>query len=104
MERHLSLAGEARERLAGLGYANVEVRHGDGILGAPDRAPFGGVSVTATAEGDPPPALLGQLAPGAALVCPVERGGRERLVRIREGGEETVAGVRFVPLLPGAEP
>ena len=104
LERHRSLAEEARERLAELGYENVEVRHGDGILGAPDRAPFGGVSVTATAEGEPPPALLQQLAPGAALVCPVDRGGRERLVRFSEDEEETVAGVRFVPLLPGAEP
>lgn len=104
VERHGSLAREARDRLAELGYANVEVRHGDGILGAPDRAPFDGVSVTATAVGGPPPALLSQLAPGGALVCPVDRGGHERLVRFRGDGEETVAGVRFVPLLPGAEP
>jgi protein-L-isoaspartate(D-aspartate) O-methyltransferase len=104
VERHLSLAREARERLAGLGYANVEVRHGDGILGAPDRAPFDGVSVTAGAAGGPPPALLAQLAPGGTLVCPVDRDGRERLVRFRGEGEETVADVRFVPLLPGAEP
>jgi protein-L-isoaspartate(D-aspartate) O-methyltransferase len=104
LERHLSLACQARDTLSALGYANVEVRHGDGILGAPDQAPFGGVSVTATAQGGPPPELLRQLAPGATLVCPVERGGRERLVRFREGEEETVAGVRFVPLLPGAEP
>ena len=103
VERHLSLAREARERLAALGYANVEVRHGDGILGAPDRAPFEGISVTASAAEGPPPALLGQLAPGGALVCPVDRDGRERLVRFRGDGEETVAGVRFVPLLPGAE-
>jgi protein-L-isoaspartate(D-aspartate) O-methyltransferase len=104
VERHGSLAREARERLAELGYANVEVRHGDGILGAPDRAPFDGISVTASATGGPPAALLHQLAPGGALVCPVDRDGHERLVRFRDDEEETVAGVRFVPLLPGAEP
>ena len=46
-------------------------------------------------------ALLDQLAPGAALVCPVERGGRELLMRFRDGEEETVTGVRFVPLVTG---
>ena len=34
------------------------VRVGDGSLGAPERAPFGGISVTATARDEPPPALL----------------------------------------------
>src|ERR671924_593406 len=43
-ERFESLADGAREVLAGLGYRNVEVRVGDGTLGAPDRAPFDGIS------------------------------------------------------------
>ncbi|HEX2232474.1 MAG TPA: protein-L-isoaspartate(D-aspartate) O-methyltransferase, partial [Thermoleophilaceae bacterium] len=77
VERFATLADESRARLAELGYRNVEVRVGDGALGAPDHAPFGGISVTATAHEDPPRPLFEQLAPGAALVCPVERGGRE---------------------------
>jgi protein-L-isoaspartate(D-aspartate) O-methyltransferase len=101
IERFESLAEEARQRLAELGYDNVEVRVGDGSLGAPDRAPFGGISVTATAHDEPPPALLEQLAPGAALVCPVERGGRELLMRFRDGEEEGIVPVRFVPLVEG---
>jgi protein-L-isoaspartate(D-aspartate) O-methyltransferase len=101
IERFDSLAEEARQRLAELGYDNVEVRVGDGSLGAPDRAPFGGISVTATAHDEPPPALLEQLAPGAALVCPVERGGRELLMRFRDGEEEGIVPVRFVPLVEG---
>src|ERR687895_2084577 len=100
IERFESLAAEARRRLDELGYRNVEVRVGDGSRGAPDRAPFGGISVTATAKEEPPPALLEQLEPGAALVCPVERGGRELLMRFRDGEEEAVASVRFVPLVP----
>src|SRR4051794_24910154 len=40
IERHEPLARQARETLAQLGYDNVEVRCGDGSLGAPDRAPF----------------------------------------------------------------
>ena len=99
IERHEALAKSARERLRELGYANVEVRVGDGAAGAPDRAPFGGISVTATAAKAPPPALVEQLAPGAALVCPVDRGFRELLMRFRDGEEEAFASVRFVPLV-----
>jgi protein-L-isoaspartate(D-aspartate) O-methyltransferase len=101
IERYESLAREAKQTLDQLGYRNVEVRVGDGSLGAPDRAPFGGISVTATARDQPPPALFEQLAPGATLVCPVERGGREHLMRFRDGEEEIVTGVRFVPLVTG---
>jgi protein-L-isoaspartate(D-aspartate) O-methyltransferase len=99
IERLATLAAGARATLERLGYDNVEVRVGDGSRGAPDRAPFGGVSVTATAEHEPPRALMEQLAPGAALVCPVARGRREHLMRFRDGTEEAVATVRFVPLV-----
>jgi protein-L-isoaspartate(D-aspartate) O-methyltransferase len=99
IERHAPLARQAEAVLEKLGYDNVEVRVGDGRLGAPDRAPFGGISVTATAGERPPPALFDQLAPGAALVCPVRRDGRERLMRFRDGREEGIVPVRFVPLV-----
>jgi protein-L-isoaspartate(D-aspartate) O-methyltransferase len=99
VERHAALADRARAILAELGYDNVEVRTGDGAAGAPDRAPYGGISVTAAAEGGPPRVLLDQLAPAAALVCPVRRSGGEDLMRFRDGREETVVPVRFVPLV-----
>jgi protein-L-isoaspartate(D-aspartate) O-methyltransferase len=103
IERYDSLARVAAETLAELSYDNVEVRVGDGAQGAPDRAPFGGISVTATAPDEPPAALVEQLAPGAALVCPIARGRRELLIRLRDGEEETVASVRFVPLVSDDE-
>ena len=99
IERYESLAVRAEETLHELGYDNVVVGVGDGSLGAPERGPFGGISVTATARDDPPRALLEQLEPGAALVCPVDRNGRELLMRFRDGEEEAVTGVRFVPLV-----
>jgi protein-L-isoaspartate(D-aspartate) O-methyltransferase len=99
IERYESLAEGAAATLAELGYDNVDVRVGDGSRGAPDRAPFGGISVTATAEDEPPRPLFEQLAPGAALVCPVSRGRREYLIRFKDGQEEAVAAVRFVPLV-----
>jgi protein-L-isoaspartate(D-aspartate) O-methyltransferase len=104
IERHPALAERAAAVLGSLGYDNVDVRSGDGTQGAPDRAPFGGISVTAVAEGAPPPALTGQLAPEASLVCPVRDRDGEHLMRFRGGdrGEpERVVPVRFVPLVEG---
>ena len=99
VERYESLAVKAERALSELGYDNVAVVVGDGSRGAPEHAPFGGISVTATARDEPPPALREQLEPGAALVCPVERGRRELLMVFRDGNEEAVTGVRFVPLV-----
>ena len=99
IERHAKLADQARSTLAELGYGNVEVRVGNGAAGVPDAAPFAGISVTATAEEGPPEALVGQLAPGAALVCPVRSEGRELLYRFRDGQAEPIVPVRFVPLV-----
>jgi protein-L-isoaspartate(D-aspartate) O-methyltransferase len=99
IERHIELADQAKALLHELGRTNVEVRAGDGTLGAPERAPFDGISVTATAKGGPPPALLEQLAPGGTLVCPIRRPEGEHLVRFRGGREQAIAAVRFVPLV-----
>jgi protein-L-isoaspartate(D-aspartate) O-methyltransferase len=99
IERHAALADRARTVLSELGYANVEVRTGDGTQGAPDRAPFGGALVTAVAEREPPAAIVEQLEPGAALVCPIRDLGGEHLVRFRGGEQERVVAVRFVPLV-----
>src|SRR4051812_12929021 len=101
IERYPELAERAAALLSELRYHNVEVRTGDGSLGAPDAAPFDAISVTASAAGEPPPALFEQLAPGGTLVCPVERRGRELLMRFRDGEEEAVVQVRFVPLVEG---
>jgi protein-L-isoaspartate(D-aspartate) O-methyltransferase len=101
IERHAELADRARAALEATGYDNVEVRTGDGALGAPDRAPFDGIVVTAMAEREPPPALLEQLAPDAALVCPVGRRGFGTLVRYRGSEAEDLGGVAFVPLVTG---
>ena len=106
IERHASLADRARGLLAELGRDNVEVRAGDGSRGAPDRAPFDGISITATAENGPPQLVLEQLAPGGVLVCPVRTSANERLTRYRAGGGvEPLVPVRFVPLVedPGGD-
>jgi protein-L-isoaspartate(D-aspartate) O-methyltransferase len=101
IERHAELADRARAALAATGCDNVEVRTGDGALGAPDRAPFDGIVVTAMAKDEPPRALLEQLAPDATLICPVGRRGHGTLVRYRAGRSEDLGGVAFVPLVTG---
>ena len=99
IERHPALAERAKAVLEELGYSNVEVRTGDGTRGAPDRAPFGGALVTAVADAEPPGAIVEQLEPGAALVCPIRDSVGEHLVRFRGGEQERVVAVRFVPLV-----
>jgi len=102
IERVASLAGRARDALAATGHASVEVRIGDGRLGAPDTAPLDAIAIAA-ATPEIPEALVDQLAIGGRLVAP--RGDREaqrlvRLVKTEDGLGETVGlGCRFVPLV-----
>ena len=69
------LYASARRRLQGIGYPGIHLRLGDGARGWPEAAPFDGILVTAAAARRVPPALIEQLAPGGALVCPVAEGG-----------------------------
>jgi len=97
------LSERAAERLARLGYANVETRCGDGYLGWPEHAPYDGILVTAAAPTVPEP-LVEQLREGARLVIPVgpPYGHQELLVieKRPDGSTRTrdVLGVAFVPL------
>ena len=64
------LGRQAAERLAQLGYRNVEVKIADGYYGWPEHAPFDSIIVTA-AGSHVPPALVKQLKPGGRMVMPV---------------------------------
>lgn len=65
-----SLAQEAKERLARLGYENVIVKHGDGYHGWPEKGPFDAIMVTAGATDIPEP-LIDQLKIGGRIIIPV---------------------------------
>jgi protein-L-isoaspartate(D-aspartate) O-methyltransferase len=103
IERHAELAELARERLAALGFANVDVRCGDGTLGWPEHAPFDAIVVAAGGP-DLPQALLEQLAIGGRLVMPVGTSRAQELVRVTRTAEdaferEELGAVQFVPLI-----
>jgi protein-L-isoaspartate(D-aspartate) O-methyltransferase len=99
IELHATLAERASAALAAAGLDNVEVRVGDGAAGAPDRAPFDAIVVTAMASLEPPPALQEQLTGRGTLVCPVGIGSHGVLVRYRDGRSEMLVDVAFVPLV-----
>ena len=104
-----ALGREAAERLARLGYRNVDVRIGDGYQGWPEHAPFDGIIVTAGAPFVPAP-LLAQLKPGGRMVIPVDTvHGRQNLLLIEKKADGSttrtvVLQVSFVPLTgPGVK-
>ena len=107
VERYRTLAETAHQRLKTLGYSNITIIVGDGLDGAPDRAPFDRIMVTA-ASGDIPAALVEQLSSGGKMLLPLgPRNGTQHVVKLTkaaDGGrleQQKLIAVRFVPLLPG---
>jgi protein-L-isoaspartate(D-aspartate) O-methyltransferase len=100
------LGRQAADRLKAMGYANIEVRIGDGYQGWPEKGPFDGIVVTAAAP-KVPQALVDQLKPGGRMVIPVGGDGDIQFLKLltkrADGGveEKRVLPVRFVPLVPG---
>ena len=99
IERIPELAEAAAKRLAAFGVA-VDVLVGDGTLGVPDRAPFDGIAVAASAT-EIPHALYEQLGGGGTLVLPLG----DELVSVRKGAGgpvvRSLVPARFVPLREG---
>lgn len=108
VERHLSLADAARERLNALGLGNVHVRHGDGGEGWNEHAPYDAIAVAAAGLRVPEP-LRAQLRVGGRLVMPVGGAARGQVLvreRLGRGGRitrEELGLVRFVPLVLSGE-
>lgn len=101
------LAQGAERRLKRLGYANIEVRKGNGYYGWPEHAPYDKIMVTAAADLIPPP-LLAQLKPGGRMVIPTGIPERQTLVLVEKSAAGSlstreVLAVRFSELEdPGA--
>lgn len=102
IERHEALASAAREVLASLGAANVELLVGDGSGGLPGRPAFDAIAVHAAAP-MAPPGLVAQLADGGRMVVPLASDSIDVLTVLRRRGEEieseALSPCRFVPLI-----
>ena len=105
VERIGALQRQAHRRLSRLGLRDVCYRHGDGSKGWPEHAPYDAIVVTAAASA-PPQNLLDQLAEGGRLVMPVGQQDSQQLqCLVAHNGKhsvESVATVRFVPLVTGS--
>jgi protein-L-isoaspartate(D-aspartate) O-methyltransferase len=102
IERVESLANTAAERLAALGYENVEIIAADGTLGYPALAPYDGILVAAAGPRIPSP-LIEQLALNGRLIIPVGSSDSQ-LIKVVEKTPDRVevtelTPVRFVPLI-----
>jgi len=97
-----SLAQQARETLAGLGYGNIVVEESTGSLGCPRLGPYDAIVVSAAAP-TLSPTLLSQLALGGRLVVPVGSRDQQELVCALRTGEgislRMLGPCRVVPLI-----
>ena len=106
IERYRSLMQAAQLRFNELDLHNIVTRHGDGIAGWAEQAPFDRILATAAAA-EVPQALLDQLAPEGVLVIPVGKENQNQVIkRFRRTtedafAEETLLPVRFVPMVSG---
>ena len=101
------LADLAKQRLAGLGYRNVQVRYADGYFGWREQAPFDAIIITAAANHIPPP-LIRQLKDGGRLILPLgSTVFSQTLTLVTRKGErlsvEQLGGVAFVPMTGEAQ-
>ena len=106
IERIAPLATEARKRMDALELENVVIRHGDGLLGWPEFAPFDGIILAACPE-SVPEILFEQLTDGGRLIAPVGLGQKQHLVLYIRDGEKIdeipLDTTFFVPALAGLE-
>lgn len=106
LERIAPLLKQARTRLIKLQVRNVIVRHADGGLGWPDKAPFDSI-IAACARPDVPDTLLQQLTDGGRLVMPVTEGRKQWLVIVEREGDRfnqaRMEAVNFVPFMSGTQ-
>jgi protein-L-isoaspartate(D-aspartate) O-methyltransferase len=102
IERHAALATRAREKIAKLGYRNVEIVLGDGSRGLPQHQPFDAIIVSAAAA-QLPACLLAQLARSGRMIIPIGGADAQQLQLIRMvDGQAQIAlrePCRFVPLI-----
>ncbi len=102
IEKHADLVEFARNNLRNANVNNVQVIHGDGILGFPKKAPFDRIIITAACE-KIPNSLIDQLSKGGILLAPIGKN-TQKLVLFQKTKQGIVEkkiedGYVFVPLV-----
>ena len=109
VERHKPLLKQAEARFKALKLENIVTRHGDGLLGWPEQAPFDRILLSAAVP-QVPPILIEQLKPGGILVAPVgepissERFSQRltQIIRTEDGiVQNALIPVLYVPMVAG---
>jgi protein-L-isoaspartate(D-aspartate) O-methyltransferase len=110
VERHKPLLTEAEARFRKLGLTNIVTRHGDGLKGWAEAAPFDRIILSA-AVSEVPQILIDQLKPAGILVAPVggdrdaAHGVSQSLTKIVKSDagikHQSLLPVMFVPMIEG---
>jgi len=115
MERHRPLLSQAEQRFKALRLDNIVTRHGDGLKGWPEQAPFDRILLSA-AVAEVPLILIEQLKLGGRLIAPVGPVPKSdefaaqisfsqqltQIIRTENGTEQTsLIPVVFVPMVAG---
>jgi protein-L-isoaspartate(D-aspartate) O-methyltransferase len=111
IERHRPLLRAAEARFKALKLENIVTKHGDGLNGWPEQAPFDRILLSAAVP-EVPPILIEQLKPGGILVAPVGPATISsmesfsqlltKMIRSETGlKREALIPVVFVPMMPG---
>jgi len=102
IERHSSLAEEAKKIVSRLGYRNAQIYVGDGSRGLHQFAPYNAIVVSAAAP-HLPQELIDQLADGGRMMIPVGEADSQQLQFIYKDGGRIIMRMRelcrFVPLV-----
>lgn len=96
-----ALSEKAQRVLAGLGYANISFKVGDGSLGWEEHSPYDAIMVTA-APSSLPKRLQEQLKVSGRMIIPVGAGFQELVLVTRQKRnfrKNKLLSVRFVPLI-----
>lgn len=110
VERHKPLLAQAEERFKKIHLTNIVTRHGDGLKGWPEAAPFDRILLSAAVP-EVPQGLIEQLKPNGILIAPVggdaqsARGVSQSLTKIVNGEHgitrENLLPVMYVPMIEG---